>query len=87
MIIAAAVLLHNKIWTLAPPKRHHDIIAFINNKTEGDNPILIAQGMQGFIDHNCNFLTREEAAIVAEKGGQIKSKLIAPPKLFSEDLW
>lgn len=39
---------------------------------------------QGFIDLNNNFHTREEAAIIAFKEGQIKEK---KQMLFSEDLY
>ena len=44
--------------------------------------------IQGFLDNNYQFLTREEAWVVAEKAGQIirdKDKCVG--KLFSEHLY
>lgn len=44
--------------------------------------------MQGFIDNEGNFLTREEAWIVAEREGQIRQRVGGDnPKLFSENLY
>ncbi len=50
---------------------------------------------QGFIDHQNNFLTREEAYEHAKACGQIRSKIVhdremgypGGRKMFSEDLW
>lgn len=83
-IISAAVLYNGIIHFMPRPNRHHNIVHAMNHEKR---PILIALGNQGFLDANGNFLEREEAAIRAEKCNQLKKELIAPPKLYSEDLW
>lgn len=46
------------------------------------------QAEQGFIDNYGNFLTREEAFVIAEKRGQIiNERPFVRGKLFSEDLY
>ena len=42
---------------------------------------------QGFIDNHGNFLTREEAFVLASKVGQRQRKTGGGKMLFSEDLW
>jgi len=42
---------------------------------------------QGFIDNHGNFLTREEAFILATKTGQKQRSTGGGDVLFSEDLW
>lgn len=84
MIIAAAVRHNGVIHTLPPPKRHHDIVHMINARA---GSILLALGEQGFIDENTNFIDRITAAKHAQDCGQLKKPLIAPPRLYSEDLW
>lgn len=72
--------------------RHHS--AFMNSQLK----ILKEAGVintthtreQGFIDNQGNFLTREEAAVVAKEAGQINQvRLKNTPfrELFSEDLY
>ena len=70
------------VYTLPEPFRHHDVIRLLVRDGER-TPV---SGEQGFIDSFGNFLNREEAAQVALNNGQVNN-LIAPPSLFSEDLW
>lgn len=94
MIKAAAIKTPENIWTLPPPARHHNII-WLMLGWEQDSPppedfkgkIIPAHGEQGFIDDTGFFLDRRQAAIHAKNVGQLMKPLIAPPNLFSEDLW
>jgi hypothetical protein len=88
MIMQAAILREGVIWTLPRPARHHHIIAAMNDVDGNKGVMLKAHGEQGFISDNGTFLDREAAAIHAQVAGQLDGKrLIAPPKLYSEDLW
>lgn len=42
---------------------------------------------QGFVDNKGQFLTREEARVIAFQNGQIEHVSIHPTRLFSEDLY
>ena len=92
-IVAAAIKKDGVIWTLPRPARHHNIIFAMNDvgkskARENKTSFLIeAHGKQGFIDGEGNFLNREDAAKRAILCGQLTKPLIAPPNLFSEDLW
>lgn len=89
----AAILLEDEIWTLPRPARHHHIVWAIEDVRSGKSPeyrfgaLIQARGEQGFIDENGLFLNRPSAAIRARQHGQLTKELIAPPNLFSEDLW
>ena len=62
------------------PNRHHHVIRMIGGIQGPD--------IQGFLDSNGKFLTREEAVIVALESGQISSDhVIRSGELFSEDIW
>lgn len=82
-IVAAAINLNGFIHTLPAPARHHDIIRYLAHDMKLPTPIM---GDQGFMDEGGRFLMRKAAARIAIKNGQI-AKLIAPPNLYSEDLW
>lgn len=88
MIKQAAIFVDGEIWTLPRPARHHNIIMAINDvrKTAGET-IIRAHGEQGFIDDSGVFLDRKQARSHAELCDQLTKPLIAPPNLFSEDLW
>lgn len=68
--------------------RHGNIIAQMHQTMglrtvlKGDNSV--GEYKQGFLTNEGNFVTREEAAVIALESGQISE-----PKsyLFSEDLW
>lgn len=67
--------------------RHDDCIRNImlfNKNRDDEDAIAPSSCVQGFIDHNNLFLTREEAAIRAFEYKQIKNK---KDRLFSEDLY
>ena len=73
MIVASAIIKGDIIYV---GKRHHNIIH--------DNPYVLKNCVQGFIDEKGEFMNRETAAAYAYAVGQIKE----PSRyLFSEDLW
>lgn len=79
----SAILKDGKIFT---GHRHHNII---NSTDELGLPFgYFKGGIQGFVDEDGNFLTREEAVKVAIDLGQVKEEnLHVSGKLFSEDLY
>lgn len=95
MIKQAAIMRDGEIWTLPRPARHHHIVWAMNDVDRGNkpplakdkDPLLHARGIQGFITDEGDFLDRVTAAIHAKRFAQLKQELIAPPNLYSEDLW
>ncbi len=84
LIHAVAITQDGIVFTLPRPARHHHVIKYITSKPGRKyNPKL---GEQGFITDSGNFVTREQAAILALASGQV-IKLADPPELFSEDVW
>ena len=87
IVIAAAVQdPEGKVTSLLPPKRHHHIMASLI-RYSGGFIIRVPQVEQGFLDNYGKFMTCEEAFDVANVAGQFTKKPLAPPRLFSEDLW
>lgn len=95
MILAAAIKYHikdsNKDVVLCGA-RHGDI--FKQMELLGLEPQKPNREMQGFIDHNGNFLNRKEALEHAHRCGQISSIIYDKKtngqnfsELISEDLW
>lgn len=80
-IIAAAIKLDGKIFSVPKPGRHHDII----HKMVQDG-VKPHAGIQGFVTQSGKFVDRQTGAKIAISNGQV-SKLLSPPELFSEDLW
>lgn len=73
-----------KVNILEKPNRHHHVIKAMV-ESGYSKPI---KGIQGFIDDQMNFLTREEAFELANKNGQYnRTDNCNLYKLFSEDLW
>ena len=73
------------VHSLPKPNRHHHLIAKLTN--EGNYPTPIS-GEQGFINESGEFLNRLVAVVDALEANQITlSELIAPPRLYSEDVW
>jgi len=88
MIIAAAIRHDGYVYALPAPARHHDIIAHIAAIPGTSSPVHGGEA-QGFIDHEHGFITREAAAVLAVKYGQVENRetLHQSGTLFSEDLW
>jgi cobalamin biosynthesis protein CbiD len=88
-IIAAAIRTKDGIvHSMSIPARHHHIIHALNSyrADHGESKLLHAEGEQGFLTAQGDFVNRVEAGIMAIAGRQI-SKLQHPPNLYSEDLW
>ena len=80
IITHVAIQYEGNTYSLPKPNRHHHVIRMIGS-IEGPD-------IQGFLDSNGKFLTREEAVIVALESGQISSDhVIRSGELFSEDIW
>lgn len=78
-----AVRFGDKVVTAPMPGfRHHHILIVAHHL--GFKPASLAD--QGFALADETFIGRKEAARLALESGQVK-KLIAPPDLYSEDIW
>lgn len=95
MILAAAILYKSKKTGKAVVlcgARHGDIFKQIECLGLEENKDY-EEIEQGFIDHNNNFLTREEAFEHAKAYGQLCAKILneriksGSKQLISEDLW
>lgn len=83
-VTAAAIKIEAQVYHLPRPARHHHVIHFLVEI--GHKPPI--RGEQGFLLSDGTFVGRITAAKVAVEAGQIKkSDLVAPPWLFSEDVW
>ena len=86
-IYCAAVQLQvtKRIFSMAPPARHHNIMHDFNVMGYGQ------QYMQGFLTNTRRFVDREEAVKIARASRQIypgmPKKTQPDHLLFSEDLW
>ena len=75
--------------------RHYskDMVEQISNRKDGEKFHNLYGENQGFVDQYGNYLTREEAYIIAKNAGQLKeherckSVVNGKPKLFSEMLY
>ncbi len=92
-IVAAALRIDGVVWSLPPPTRHHTLnYAWASahqrkNTTTGEWELArLGEHDSGFLTSTRRFVDRPEAARIAIAAGQITA-LIAPPNLFSEDLW
>ena len=68
------------VISLPEPSRHHHIFGMLMDDE------LKVYYEQGFLLEDGEFVDREAAAKIAIESGQVE-RLIAPPNLFSEDLW
>lgn len=87
-IVAAAVKTKDGvIHTLPAPNRHHHIVHALYEMAGSKSVLIEARGEQGFLLSNGTFADRVFSAGLATRNGQLKKPLIAPPNLYSEDLW
>jgi hypothetical protein len=75
-----------QVFTVDPPKRHHDVIRAIR-ESGYEGPVC--GDRQGFVLNDGRFVMRKAALRVAIKAEQARlDKCIAPGiGLFSEDIW
>jgi hypothetical protein len=88
-IIGVALKLpDDTIFSLPQPARHHNLLNILREENE-TLPIKINLNKveQGFITDTGDFITREEAEIIAIETGQLRRGYILGSVLTSEDLW
>lgn len=83
MIKYVAIKQDDTIYCLPKPFRHHDVIRTMVDVCKLPKPVT---GEQGFMTNDGDFVDRKEALEIAFSCGQVEEP-IAPPNLFSEDLW
>lgn len=84
MITHVAIRYQGVIYSLPRPSRHHHVIAEIFKAT--GKPM--EENIQGFLNDQDQFLTRQEALEHALLNNQVKNTNdIRAGQLFSEDLW
>ena len=81
-IVCAAI--RNSTGYIICGARHYDTIMRQAIRTSTQN---WSNSEQGFIDDKGNYLTRQEAWVVADKAGQIIRKVATDGELFSENLY
>jgi hypothetical protein len=80
-IVAAALLVDEKVWTLPAPARHHDIIRHYIAETR---KVRVPPHDQGFVTSAGRFVRRAPAAMLAFRAGQVTER---KHRLYSEDVW
>lgn len=93
-VVAAAVrIFSGRVYSVDPPKRHHDALRFAAEDSGEERwERARQQGVeQGFMLSNGHFVDRHKAYVVAVTAGQLLPR--APTAghwkhgLFSEDVW
>lgn len=85
MIGHVAVKIGEFVYALPRPNRHRDIHDSILVFPKKGGSII--GSIDGFLDADGNFMTREQALEYALSIGQIKEPQWEEGRLFSEDLW
>lgn len=84
MITGVAVRHGDKVYSLPPPNRHHNILHSLKPKYAGEYE-------EGFIDDTGKFVSRLDAMKIAENNGQLTRRpgkeFYQGPELYSEDIW
>jgi hypothetical protein len=80
---AAAIRIGRAVFTLPRPNRHHNILWWLS--VLGVRSVDLHD--QGFVLNTGAFVDRRRAARIADRARQLRAPLIAPPNLYSEDLW
>lgn len=82
VITGVAIRIDGHVFSAGRPARHHNLLwdASLFGLRAGDT------GDQGFVLADGRYVDRIEAARIALETGQVTS-LMAPPRLYSEDLW
>lgn len=82
-VATAAIRIGEAVFTLPRPNRHHNIIWWLSALGVKSRDTHV----QGFVLNNGCYVDRVSAAHYATLAGQLTKPLIAPPNLYSEDLW
>lgn len=84
--IVCAAIRFDLVFSLPRPNRHYDIMKSM--ETQGMfTPSFLEHHVHGFLDSEGNFLTREEAAVVAIQARQLLIPNSLPKGLTTEHLW
>lgn len=85
-IIAAAVKVDSKVYTLPAPARHPDILDYI---ADIDAKLLQKPHYhcEGFLTSENRFVSRYDAAQIARRAKQIINPGYLHDILYTEDLW
>lgn len=84
-IIAAAIRLEGRVWSVPQPGRHHDVIRLIYEETGNRVP---GTAIQGFLTSEGEFVNRYQAHRIVELAGQpCKRRVSYGSELYSEDVW
>ncbi len=88
MITHVAIRFQGRVWSLASPNRHHDVIRFIVDRT-GVESVDVREDDQGFLIDGETYCRRKPALRHAQACGQLKPDTLGLKlgKLFSEDVW
>lgn len=86
-ITGVAITLDGIVYSLPAPNRHHNVIHYVIDVTDGD----VRPYVQGFITSSGEFLDRKQAMQLAMANGQLNRRpgeqFYQGPELYSEDLW
>lgn len=82
MITRVAIKKDDIVYIGKEKERHHHLLC------DKSRPFgFLKNGIQGFVDENNKFYTRQEAAIHAFNCGQLPNDTSIPDIIISEDLW
>jgi hypothetical protein len=81
----AAIRVGDKVFSVPRPGRHHDVFRVYREAHPG-SPLRVLCD-KGFVTTAGRFLSRAEAAVLADEAGQLRAKLHVTGQLTSEDLW
>lgn len=81
-IECAAITHFGKVYALARPARHHDIIGMICYELKTN---FVGSGGQGFLTNRGRFVDRLEGEMIARLAGQVD--VLIGSVLTSEDMW
>jgi hypothetical protein len=84
--------LEEFVYQLPRPNRHHNLFSLKKElRDDNENAGVVYYNTyyekEGFYSNKRQFLTREEALIVAKDAHQLIQKTCPRTELFSEDLW
>ena len=89
IILRAAVRWKGGVWSLPAPRRHGDVLMFMDEMFASSEPGM--DGEQGFLTSHGRFVGRRIAYRIAVNAGQFGNGPGGGPdqrdELYSEDVW
>lgn len=87
MITHVAIRFQDKIYSLPPPNRHHNVIWLIARET-GVKTVNARDDDQGFLIDGETFVRRRPALLIAKENDQLlPGRSGTYGRLYSEDVW